>query len=113
VRRGRKGRCTITKSRRAKGVAESGKGFDAGARYKRALTAKELAALADRDIDLSDIPELDADWFAKAEVRFSVPKEAVSIRLDADILDFFRTQGAGYQTRINAVLRAYMESTGK
>lgn len=39
-------------------------------------------------------------------------KTAVSLRLDADVLDWFRAQGAGYQTRINAVLRAYMEAAG-
>jgi len=37
-------------------------------------------------------------------------KAAISLRLDADVLDWFRTQGGGYQTRINAVLRAYMEA---
>lgn len=37
-------------------------------------------------------------------------KAAISLRLDADVLDWFRAQGAGYQTRINAVLRAYMDA---
>ena len=40
-------------------------------------------------------------------------KAAVSLRLDADILDWFKARGAGYQTRINAVLRAYMEAAGQ
>jgi uncharacterized protein (DUF4415 family) len=40
-------------------------------------------------------------------------KAAVSLRLDADVLDWFKTRGAGYQTRINAVLRAYMEAAGQ
>jgi len=39
-------------------------------------------------------------------------KAAISLRLDADVLDWFRAQGTGYQTRINAVLRAYMEASG-
>ena len=39
-------------------------------------------------------------------------KAAISLRLDADVLDWFRAQGAGYQTRMNAVLRAYMEAFG-
>ena len=38
------------------------------------------------------------------------PKKAVSLRIDPDILDFFKSQGKGYQTRMNAVLRAYMEA---
>jgi uncharacterized protein (DUF4415 family) len=40
-------------------------------------------------------------------------KAAVSLRLDADVLDWFKGRGAGYQTRINAVLRAYMEAAGR
>ena len=40
-------------------------------------------------------------------------KAAVSLRLDADVLDWFKARGAGYQTRINAVLRAYMEVAGQ
>jgi uncharacterized protein (DUF4415 family) len=39
-------------------------------------------------------------------------KEAISLRLDAEVLDWFRARGPGYQTRINAVLRAYMEAAG-
>jgi uncharacterized protein (DUF4415 family) len=37
------------------------------------------------------------------------PKAAISLRLDADVLDWFKAQGPGYQTRINAVLRAYKD----
>ncbi len=39
-------------------------------------------------------------------------KAAISLRLDAEVLDWFKAQGPGYQTRINAVLRAYMEAAG-
>jgi uncharacterized protein (DUF4415 family) len=39
-------------------------------------------------------------------------KEAISLRLDAEVLDWFKARGPGYQTRINAVLRAYMEAAG-
>ena len=39
-------------------------------------------------------------------------KAAISLRLDAEVLDWFKAQGGGYQTRINAVLRAYMEAAG-
>ena len=50
-------------------------------------------------------------------VRLGLPaaprKAAVSLRLDADVLDWFKARGAGYQTRINAVLRAYMEAAGR
>ena len=65
--------------------------------------------MKDSEIDTSDIPELDASFFARAELHMLQRKKAVSIRLDQDILDWFRKQGRGYQTRMNAVLRAYVE----
>lgn len=71
----------------------------------------ELAALAqkrDEDIDTSDIPEV-KDWSGAVVGKFYRPvKEALSIRLDADLLAWFKGQGAGYQTRINEVLRKAM-----
>ena len=52
---------------------------------------------------------LDEDWFEAATfVNPSAEKERISIRLDEDILEFFRSQGSGYQSRINKVLREYM-----
>lgn len=64
------------------------------------------AGLGDPD-DPDDIP--DADW-ANAVVVHPQPKVAVSIRLDNDVLEFFKKDGKGYQTRMNAVLRTYMEA---
>jgi uncharacterized protein (DUF4415 family) len=73
----------------------------------------EFAALAgkrDQDIDTSDIPEV-KDWSGAVVGKFYRPgKEAVSIRLDADILAWFKGQGSGYQTRINEELRKVMVS---
>ena len=70
---------------------------------------KRLAKMKDRDIDTSDSPELDEDFFRRAELR--VPsKKVVTMRLDADVLDWFKAQGQGYQTRINQLLRAYMQT---
>ncbi len=51
----------------------------------------------------------DVDW-TKAVLVVPQPKQAVSLRLDRDVIDFFKSQGRGYQTRMNAVLRAYMEA---
>ncbi|MCM0756597.1 BrnA antitoxin family protein [Desulfovibrio aminophilus] len=48
------------------------------------------------------------DWAAE-EVRPRPPKRLLSLRVDADVLEFFRSQGPGWQSRMNAVLRAYME----
>lgn len=55
-------------------------------------------------------PELDAAWFKRAKLVSPQPKQAVSIRLDRDVMEWFRKQGRGYQTRINAVLRSYVEA---
>lgn len=71
---------------------------------------ERIDALTDEDIDTSDIPPLDADFFANAELRMPEPKKPITIRLDADLLDWFKSQGKGYQTRINAVLRVYMDA---
>jgi uncharacterized protein (DUF4415 family) len=69
---------------------------------------KRLAAIKDREIDTGDIAELDDDFFRDAELRVP-PKQTVTIRLDADVLEWFKQQGQGYQTRINALLRLYMQ----
>jgi uncharacterized protein (DUF4415 family) len=63
----------------------------------------------DQDIDTSDIAELGDDFFAQAELRLPA-KKPVTIRLDADVLEWFKHQGKGYQTKINTLLRRYMES---
>jgi uncharacterized protein (DUF4415 family) len=69
--------------------------------------------MKDGRIDLSDIPEVDPRVFKKMEVRMPKPKELVSIRIDPDVLGWFRKQGKRYQTRMNAVLRSYVEAHSK
>jgi uncharacterized protein (DUF4415 family) len=70
-------------------------------------------AMADEDIDTSDIPPLDQEFFAKAELRMPAAKPSITIRLDPDVLEWFKNQGRGYQTRINAVLRKYVDTQKK
>lgn len=70
----------------------------------------EIKAIKDEDIDLSDIPELGEEFWAKAELRSPVSKKGVYIRLDSDVLDWLKSQGKGYQTRINTILRSYYEA---
>lgn len=70
---------------------------------------KRLSDMDDKDIDTSDIPELDDAFFQNAELKVP-PKQPVTLRIDSDVLVWFKTQGQGYQTRINKLLRAYMES---
>ena len=65
-------------------------------------------------IDYSDTPELSDEWFLRAarEGQLVTPpaKKPISIKLDEDVLDYFKGQGTRYQTHINAVLRAYMQA---
>jgi uncharacterized protein (DUF4415 family) len=71
---------------------------------------ERLAAMSDRDIDLSDIPEV-TDWSRAERGKFHRPiKQQLTLRLDADVVEWFkeRVQGRGYQTRINEALRHYM-----
>jgi uncharacterized protein (DUF4415 family) len=82
----------------------------------RALTKRQktelaaLAALPDRQIDTSDIPELPRDaWKDAVRGRFYRPvKQAVSMRLDADAVAWLKQRGKGYQTRVNSILRQQM-----
>ena len=73
----------------------------------------KLHSMSDTDIDYSDIPPLDSEFFKKGKLRLPKTKPLISIRLDSDILEWFKSQGAGYQTRMNAVLRMYMEAHNK
>jgi len=70
---------------------------------------KALAALPDDDIDTSDIPGI-TDWSGAERGKFYRPiKEAVTVRLDADVLHWLKKDGKGYQNRLNAILRKEME----
>jgi len=71
---------------------------------------RKLAGLPDDRIDTSDIPELDENFFREAKLRLPTGKQLVSLRIDSDVLDWFKRQGKGYQTKINAVLRAYVRA---
>ena len=74
----------------------------------RGMSQEEVEKLADED----DGP-LPTGWENTVEVGIPLRKQAVHIRLDTDILDWFRAQGPGYQTRINAVLRAFVQARRK
>ena len=78
---------------------------------------KRLDSMRDEDIDFSDIAEITPEMFARAVVRDGLKpktsKAQVTLRIDRDVLEWFRGLGNGYQTRINALLRAYMEAHGE
>jgi uncharacterized protein (DUF4415 family) len=69
----------------------------------------KIKAMKDRDIDFSDAPELIDDFFTEAKL-WPGKKKQITIRLDPDVLDYFKTKGRGYQSSINAALRRYMET---
>jgi uncharacterized protein (DUF4415 family) len=83
------------------------------AKQRHELTA--LAALPDDQIDTADIPELPPDaWKDAVRGRFYRPiKQAVSLRLDADVVAWLKKPGKGYQTRANRILRERMMTEGK
>ena len=72
---------------------------------------KKLEAMSDETIDYSDMPPID-DWKGAVRGAFFKPvKKPLSLRLDADLIDYFMRSGGdkkGYQTRINAALREYV-----
>ena len=71
-------------------------------------TAIDTEAAADPDA----APSLDAAWFAGAALELPEPKQAVSLRIDADVLQWYKAQGSGYLSRMNAVLRQYAKAHG-
>jgi uncharacterized protein (DUF4415 family) len=71
---------------------------------------KQIESIPEKEIDYSDIPETDEAFWAKAELRLPQTKKGVYLRLDPDLIDWLKRQGPGYQTRINAILRSYMET---
>ena len=75
-----------------------------------ATSEAELAAAIAAD---PDDPANDPDFWQRAELVYPASKERVTVRLDRDVLTWFRGQGRGYQTRINAVLRAYITAAHK
>jgi uncharacterized protein (DUF4415 family) len=74
---------------------------------------ERLASMTDEDIDFSDNPEVPAEMFARGVVRRGLkpipPKKQLTLRIDSDVVEWYQKQGPGYQTRINALLRAYMK----
>jgi uncharacterized protein (DUF4415 family) len=90
-------------------MAKSRQGKTDWARLGR-LSDAEIRKAVGGDRDAA--PIMSAEWLRLAKLVEPKPKRAVSIRLDEDVLKWFRRQGRGYQTRMNAVLRAYVESRG-
>jgi uncharacterized protein (DUF4415 family) len=75
-----------------------------------AMTDEEVEASIANDPDWAEFK--DVDW-SDAVLVIPIRKKAISIRVDEDVLDYFKSQGDGYQRRINAVLRSYMQQKAK
>jgi uncharacterized protein (DUF4415 family) len=69
--------------------------------------------MTDADIDFSDNPEVPPEMFARGVLRRNFqpipPKKQLTLRIDNDVVEWYKKQGRGYQTKINALLRAYMK----
>jgi uncharacterized protein (DUF4415 family) len=77
---------------------------------------EKLRSLKDEEIEASiaNDPDWSDDWnWGEAVLVMPPKKKAISIRLDEDVLDYFKKEGAGYQRRMNAVLRSYMQQKRK
>ena len=79
-------------------------------RYPKALTPAEIAAVKDEDIDFSDIAEFDESFWRDAELVEPDRTERITLRVKRSVLEHFRAQGRGYQTRINRVLEHYVRA---
>ena len=75
-----------------------------------AMTDEEVEASIANDPDWAEFKDI--DW-SDAVLVIPARKKAISIRVDEDVLDFFKNEGDGYQRRINAVLRSYMQQKAK
>jgi uncharacterized protein (DUF4415 family) len=77
-------------------------------------TLRRLDAMTDKDIDYSEAPPLAPEMFAKAIVRKGLKpvtrKAQITLRVDTEVLEWFKRQGKGYQTQINSILKAYKEA---
>jgi uncharacterized protein (DUF4415 family) len=71
---------------------------------------KRVRAMRDADIDFSDIPRLGKSFWKNARLVMPEPKDRLTIRVDRDVVKWLKKNGPGYQTRINAILRSYMEA---
>ena len=92
---------SITRIALEDAIRQRGKGKTDWERLRR---EEEAGIEPEKDPD-----EGEFDW-SRAKVNMPRPKQAISVRLDADVLEFFKAEGRGYQTRINAVLRSYMKA---
>ena len=74
---------------------------------------ERVRKIKDEKADHTDSPELDDSFFQRAVVAMPVPKKPITIRIEPEVLEWFQSKGPRYQTRINAVLKAYVQARKK
>ena len=95
-------------AKRTNGPSGAERASRGAADMERLRRQSEAQITATSPPELADLPD---DFWDDALVAEPKPKQAISIRVDGDVLAWFRERGPGYQTRMNAVLRSYMEAT--
>lgn len=79
-------------------------------RYDKALAPNQIAEVKDEDIDFSDIPELDEEFWDRAELVEPDRTDQITMRVKRSVLAYFKAPGKGYQTRMNRVLESYVRA---
>ena len=82
-------------------------------KHDKPLTPRQIAVVKDQDIEFSDIPELDDDFWRNAELVEPDQTEQVTLRVKRSVLVYFRVPGKGYQSRMNRVLESYVRAQRK
>ncbi len=82
-------------------------------KHDKPLIPRQIASVNDQDIDLSDIPELDDDFWRNAELVEPDQTEQITLRVKRSVLAYFRASGKGYQSRMNRVLESYVRAQDK
>ena len=82
-------------------------------RYHKPMAAAEIGATTDREIDFSDMPDLDDAFWQNARLTEPDRTQSVTLRVKKSVLEAYKAQGKGYQTRMNAVLESYARTLQK
>lgn len=77
---------------------------------KTASDWERIDAMTEGDIDTTDIPPLGDNFFRNAKLQLPEGKTSVTIRLDSEVVKWLKSSGRGYQTKINSILRTYMNA---
>ena len=95
------------------GKRQQAKGKRTVKKHDKPLTPRQIAAVKDQDVDFSEIPELDDDFWRNAELVEPDRTEQITLRVKRSVLAYFRASGKGYQSRMNRVLESYVRAQRK